>query len=75
MWASSSLCGVTFVSVARCLGYAPMLTSHIRATGTRSTALYLRVLMLDAKLPNRFSVVRLKLKVRFKFIEGYELAW
>ena len=30
--------------------------------------------MLDAKLPNRFSVTRRKLELRFKFIEGYELA-
>ena len=30
MRASSSFFAVTFVSVARCLGYAPMLTSHVR---------------------------------------------
>lgn len=43
--------------------------------GYKTTALYLRVLMLDAKLPNRFSVTRRKLELRFKFIEGYEFAW
>jgi hypothetical protein len=75
MRASSSLCGVTSVSVARCLGYTPMLTSHIHEMGTRSTSLYLRILMLDAKLPNRFSVVRRKLELRFRLTEGYEFAW
>ncbi len=73
MRASSSLCRVTFLSVARCLGYATMLTSHIRGMGTRSTALYLRVLMLDTKLSNRFSVMRRKLELRFRFIEDYEI--
>jgi hypothetical protein len=29
--------------------------------------------MLDAKLPNCFSVVRRKLELRFKFIEDYEI--
>jgi hypothetical protein len=73
MRASSFLCGVTVLSVARCLSYAAMLTSHIRDMGTRSTALYLRVLMLDTKLPNRFSVMRRKLELRFRFIEDYEI--
>jgi len=50
-----------------------MLTSHIRDMGTRSTALYLRVLMLDTKLPDRFSVMRRKLELRFRFIEDYEI--
>jgi hypothetical protein len=59
--------------VARCLCYATMLTSHIRDMGTRSTALYLRVLMLDTKLPNRFSVMRRKLELRFRFTEDYEI--
>ncbi len=72
MRASSYLCRVTFLSVARCLGYATMLTSHIREMGTRPTALYLRVLMLDTKLSNRFSVTRRKLELRFRFIEDYE---
>lgn len=73
MRASSSLCGVTFVSAARCLGHTPMLTSHIRESGTRSTPLYFKVLVLDAKLSNRFSVVRRKLEFRYRLIEGYEL--
>ena len=73
MRASSSLGGVAFLSVARCLCYATMLTSHIRDMGTRSTALYLRVLMLDTKLPNRFSVMRRKLELRFRFTEDYEI--
>ena len=64
MRASSSFYGVTFVSVA-----LPELRDdanlYIRELDTRSTGLYLRMLVLDAKLLNRFNVMRRKIELRF----------
>jgi hypothetical protein len=71
--ASSSLCGVAFVSVA-----LPELRDdanlYIRELDTRSTGLYLRMLVLDAKLLNRFNVMRRKIELRFSSNEYYGLA-
>ena len=73
MRASSSLCGVTFVSVA-----LPELRDdanlYIREMDTRSTGLYLRMLVLEAKVPNRFKVMRRKIELRFRSNENYGLA-
>ena len=38
---------------------------YIRELDTRSTGLYLRMLVLDAKLLNRFNVMRRKIELRF----------
>jgi hypothetical protein len=73
VWASSSLCGITFVSVA-----LPELRDdanlYIRELDIRSTSLYLRMLVLDAKLLNRFNVTRRKIELRFRSNENYGLA-
>jgi hypothetical protein len=71
--ASSSLYGVAFVSVA-----LPELRDdanlYIRELDVRLTGLYLRMLVLDAKLLNRFNVMRRKIELRFRSNENYGLA-
>ena len=71
--ASSSVCGVTFVSVAL-LELRDDANLYIRELDIRSTGLYLRMLGLDAKLLNRFNVMRRKIELRFRPNENYGLA-